>query len=61
MQYLGMIRGAVNEVLLIFPTINAIHREQQIGVIGEVLSAVKRGVKIRILAAEDDFIREKLD
>lgn len=56
-----MIRGAVNEVLLIFPTINAIHREQQIGVIGEVLSAVKRGVKIRILAAEDDFIREKLD
>ncbi|HZT36016.1 MAG TPA: ATP-binding protein, partial [Nitrososphaera sp.] len=56
-----MIRGAKSEVFLIFPTINAIHREHQIGVIDELRHAVKRGVKIRVLAAEDEFIKDMLD
>ena len=60
-QYLTMIRGATSEVLLIFPTINAIHREHQIGVIDELRHAIKRGVKIRVLAAEDEFIKDMLD
>ena len=46
---------------MVFPTINAIQREHKIGIIEELKKAVKRGVKIRILSAEDDFIKDKLD
>lgn len=60
-QYLNLIRTATSEVLLVFPTINAIHREHKIGIIEELKKAVKRGVKIRILSAEDEFIRDRLD
>lgn len=60
-QYLNLIRTASSEVLLIFPTINAIQREHAIGVVDELKNAVQRGVKIRILTAEDEFIKEKLD
>lgn len=60
-QYLNLIRNASTEVLVIFPTINAIQREHKIGIFEELGNAVKRGVKIRILSAEDEFIREKLD
>ena len=60
-QYLSMIKTASSEILMILPTINAIQREHDIGIIGELRSAVKRGVKIRLLSAEDDFIKEKLD
>jgi signal transduction histidine kinase len=60
-QYLGLVRSAKSEVLLVFPTINAIHREHSIGIVDELREAVKRGVKIRILSAEDEFIKDKLD
>lgn len=60
-QYISLIQTAVSEILLIFPTVNAVKREHQIGVIDELSNAVKRGVKIRILSAEDDFIKERLD
>jgi len=46
---------------LIFPTINAIHREHKIGIIEELKKASERGIKIRILSAEDEFIKERLD
>jgi signal transduction histidine kinase len=60
-QYLNLVRSATSEILLIFPTINAIHREEKIGIIEELKNAVQRRVKIRILSAEDEFIRDKLD
>ena len=60
-QYLSLIKNSVSEVLLIFPTINSIHREYSIGVLDELKNAVQRGVKIRILSAEDDFVKDKLD
>jgi signal transduction histidine kinase len=56
-----MIKTATSEILMILPSINAIQREHDIGVIEELKAAVKRGVKIRLLSAEDDFIKEKLD
>lgn len=59
-RYLSLIRDATDEVLLLFPTINAIHREYSIGILGELQNAVKRGVRVRILSAEDDFIMDKL-
>lgn len=60
-QYLNLIRTSKSEVLLVFPTINAIHREHAIGIVDELKRAVKRGIRIRILSAEDEFIKEKLD
>jgi two-component system, OmpR family, sensor histidine kinase VicK len=60
-QYLNLVRTATGEILLIFPTINAVQREHKIGIIEELKRAVERGVKIRILSAEDEFIKDKLD
>ena len=60
-QYVNLVRAATSEILLIFPTINAIHREEKIGIIEELKNAVQRRVKIRILSAEDEFIKAKLD
>src|SRR5947208_2964306 len=58
-QYLNVIRTASSDIFLVFPTINAIHREHKIGIIEELKKAVERGVKIRILTAEDEFIKDK--
>ena len=60
-QYLSMIKSAKFEILMILPTVNAIQREHNIGVIDELKMTVTRGVKIRLLSAEDEFIKEKLD
>jgi signal transduction histidine kinase len=60
-HYLESIRTAKKEILLIFPTINAIHREHKIGIIEELQKAAERGINIRILSAEDEFIKGKLD
>ncbi len=55
--YLNLIRTANIEILLVFPTINAIRREEKIGVLDELIRAAKRGVNIRMLSPEDDFIK----
>jgi signal transduction histidine kinase len=60
-QYIGMIRSARSEILMILPTVNAVQREYNIGVIGELKTAVSRGVRTRLLSAEDDFVRDKLE
>ncbi|MDA4116754.1 MAG: ATP-binding protein [Thaumarchaeota archaeon] len=60
-QYLLLIRSASREILLVLPTINSIQREKSIGVLDELKNAVRRGVRIRMLSAEDDFIKENLD
>jgi two-component system, OmpR family, sensor histidine kinase VicK len=60
-QYLNLIKNASREILIVFPTINSIHRETSIGVMQELRNAIKRGVRVRILSAEDDFIKGSLD
>jgi len=59
--YLTLIRSASSEILLIFPSINAIRREEKIGIIEELKRAASRGIKIRILTPEDDFIQDLLE
>jgi signal transduction histidine kinase len=59
--YLEMIKGASVEVLSVMPTVNAVQREERIGVTSELVEAAKRGVRVRVLSAEDEFIRDKLD
>jgi signal transduction histidine kinase len=60
-QYLSLVSSATKEILVVFPTANAVRREEKIGVIDELRKARERGVVIRILTPEDDFIRHKLD
>jgi signal transduction histidine kinase len=59
--YLSLVRSARNELLVIFPTANAVRREDVIGIIDELKKAKERGATVRILTPEDDFIRDKLD
>lgn len=59
--YLSLVRNARNEVLLIFPTTNAIRREEGVGVFAELRRASQRGVTVRILTPEDDFVRAELE
>jgi len=59
--YLTLVRSATSEILLIFPTINAIRREQNIGIVDELVRTAKRGVIIKILTPEDDFIKSQLE
>lgn len=60
-QYLKLIRTSSSDIVLVFPTIKAIHREHKIGIIKDLKKAAERGIKIRILSAEDEFIKERLD
>lgn len=60
-EYLSLVRSAVREILVVFPTPNAVRREEKIGIMDELRNARGRGVDIRILTPEDDFIKIKLD
>lgn len=59
--YLNLIRTANSEILLVFPTINAIRREEKMGVLEELTRAANRGVRIRMLLPEDDFVKAQLN
>jgi phosphatidylserine/phosphatidylglycerophosphate/cardiolipin synthase-like enzyme len=58
--YLSLVRSAQKEVLLIFPSTNAIRREQQVGIFHELKRVAQRGVIVRILTPEDDFVESTL-
>lgn len=60
-MYLSLVRNAQKEIFLIFPTPNAIRREEDVGVFAELRRASQRGVIVRILTPEDDFVRSQLD
>jgi signal transduction histidine kinase len=59
--YLALIRRAHSEILLTIPTPNSVRRQKQIGIVEELTEAVRRGVQIRILTAEDEFINEDIE
>jgi hypothetical protein len=59
--YLSLIRTAQREVLLIFPTTNSVRREEKVGVLGEARRASQRGVNVRMVSPEDDFVKDHLD
>jgi signal transduction histidine kinase len=56
-QYLSLVRNAQKEILLIFPTTNAIRREEGVGIFAELRRVSQRGVTARILTPEDDFVK----
>jgi signal transduction histidine kinase len=59
--YLSLVRNSRKEVLLVFPTANAIRREEQVGIFAELHRACQRGVAVRILTPEDEFVKPQLD
>jgi two-component system, OmpR family, sensor histidine kinase VicK len=59
--YLSLLRNAQKEVLLIFPTTNAVRREEGVGIFAELLQASQRGVVVRILTPMDDFVSPQLE
>jgi two-component system, OmpR family, sensor histidine kinase VicK len=60
-MYLSIVRSATEEILLIFPTINAFIRQEKIGVIQLAKEAAKdRNVKVRILMPTNSLIKQKL-
>ena len=59
--YFSLLRNSQQEVLLVFPTTNAVRREERLGVFTELLRARQRGVTVRLLTPEDDFVAAYLD
>jgi two-component system sensor histidine kinase VicK len=59
--YLSLLRNSQQEVLLVFPTTNAVRREERLGVFTELRRACQRGVIVRLLTPEDDFVAAYLD
>ena len=59
--YLSLVRGAQKEALLIFPTTNTVRREEGVGIFAELRRAAERGITIRLLTPQDDFIKRELD
>jgi two-component system sensor histidine kinase VicK len=56
--YFSLVEQAQEEILLIWPTANAFHREEKFGIINSIQEAAKRGVKVSILSPLDDAIRQ---
>jgi len=56
-----LLRNAQKEVLLIFPTTNAVRREEGVGIIAEIRQASQRGVTVRLLTPMDDFVSPQLE
>ena len=57
--FINMVRSAVDEILLIIPTVNAFYREERIGLIHLVREAAEqRGVKVKVLIPSSDVIEK---
>ena len=60
-KYLNTLRSALEEILLIFPTTNALIRQEKIGVIQLAKEAVnERNVKVRILMPSNSLIDQNI-
>jgi two-component system sensor histidine kinase VicK len=55
-----MVTSAVEEILIVFPTVNAFHRLENDGFIQLVQRAARRGVRVRILTPLGDRIKESI-
>jgi two-component system, OmpR family, sensor histidine kinase VicK len=53
-----LIKSATDEILIIFSTANAFHRQERTGMIKLLKEAAEHGVKVRILTPMDDLLKE---
>ncbi|MDQ4073607.1 MAG: ATP-binding protein [Thermoproteota archaeon] len=54
--FLKMIQEAKEEIMIVFPSFNAVRRQHMIGVIGALRQKSKEGVKIRVLSPINDGV-----
>jgi len=60
-KYLDTLKSALEEILLIFPTIDAFLRQDKIGAIPLAIQAAReRNIKVRILVPTNDVIEQKV-
>lgn len=58
-SYINLVESAEDEVLLIFPSVNAFHRVHSIGIIEKLLekaSSSRNHVRIRVITPSDSFV-----
>ncbi len=53
-----LVRSARDEILLVFSTANAFHRQERTGMIKLLKEVAEHGVKVRILTPIDDLLKE---
>jgi two-component system, OmpR family, sensor histidine kinase VicK len=53
-----LVKSARDEILLVFSTANAFHRQERTGMIKLLKEAAEHGVKVRILTPIDDLLKE---
>jgi signal transduction histidine kinase len=56
-----LVNSATKEILIIFSTENAFHRQEQIGMMQYIEKAISRGVRIRILTPFDELITKTVE
>jgi signal transduction histidine kinase len=60
-KYLDLVRSAQQEIMLISPTSNAFYRQLDVmGLMKLFKDAAKRGVQVRILAPQSNFVEKEL-
>ncbi|MHB1909388.1 MAG: ATP-binding protein [Nitrososphaerales archaeon] len=59
--FVDLVDHATSEIMLFFPTAEAFHREEKIGVIDALGKAGKRNVKVRILTPIDESISRRIE
>lgn len=56
-----LMKSAENEILVIFSTANAFHRQERAGAMGLLEEATARGVDVKILAPMDDLVKVRAE
>ncbi len=59
--YLSAVRNAKERILLLCPSPGAFHRDERIGVVGDLLAAARRGVDVKLLAPIDQSVLGRLE
>ena len=57
----NLLKSATNEILIVFPTTTAFHRQEYAGAVQVLKEAAGRGVKVRILTPMDDLIEKTVE
>lgn len=60
MRGFELVKSAINEILIIFSTANAFHRQDRAGAMELLNEAATRGVRVKILTPIDDLIQKTI-
>lgn len=58
--FIKLVNDAIEEIMIVFPSFNAVIRQSKVGIIDSLLKKANESVKVRILSPLDDKIRTLL-